>query len=78
MNKKNAQGETETSRNIVYSLENAGYTGRQLLTLGNRGSESRQSKTVPSAAHRHYDTYTRRGNLTAVLRIKHMEVLYIS
>jgi hypothetical protein len=40
VNKKNTQGETETSRNTIYSQEKAGYTGRQWLTLGNRGSGS--------------------------------------
>jgi hypothetical protein len=33
--------------------------------------------TVPNTASRHYGTYTRRGGLTAVLRIKLMEVLYV-
>jgi hypothetical protein len=42
------------------------------------GSGSRWSMTVPSTASRHYDTYTRRGGLAAVLRIKLMEVFYIS
>jgi hypothetical protein len=32
---------------------------------------------VPSSASRHYGTYTRRGGLTAILRIKLMEVLYV-
>jgi hypothetical protein len=34
--------------------------------------------TVPSTTSRHYDTYTGRGGLTDVLRIKLTEVLYIS
>jgi hypothetical protein len=33
--------------------------------------------TVPSTASRHYGTYTRRGGLTAVLRIKLTDVLYV-
>jgi hypothetical protein len=33
--------------------------------------------TVPSNASRHNDTYTRKGSLMAVLRIKLMEVLYV-
>jgi hypothetical protein len=33
--------------------------------------------TVLSTASRHYGTYTRRGDLTAILRIKLPEVLYV-
>jgi hypothetical protein len=77
VNKKNAQGKIETSGNTVYSYEKASYTGSQHLTPGNRGSGSRRSKTVPSAASRHYGTYTRRGSLADLLRIKLTEVLYV-
>jgi hypothetical protein len=41
------------------------------------GSGSCRSMIVPSSASRHYGTYTRRGGLTAILRIKLMEVLYV-
>jgi hypothetical protein len=34
--------------------------------------------TVLSTVSRHYGTYTKRGSLTIVLRIKLMEVLYVS
>jgi hypothetical protein len=33
--------------------------------------------TAPSTTSRHYGTYTRRSGLTAVLRIKLTEVLYV-
>jgi hypothetical protein len=34
--------------------------------------------TVPSTVSRHYGTYTRKGGLAAIRRIKLMEVLYVS
>jgi hypothetical protein len=45
--------------------------------MSNRRSGSHRSKTVPSAASRHYGIYTRRGSLIIVLRIKLTEVLYV-
>jgi hypothetical protein len=74
---ENEQGETESSHNIVHSWEKAGYTGRQYLTPGNWGSGSYQSMTVLSTASSHYGTFTRRGRLTDVLRIKLTDVLYV-
>jgi hypothetical protein len=72
------QGEGESFQNMILHRRKHACTGRQRPTPDDKGSRFRHSLVVPSTASRHYDNLYRKNSLTDALRIKLMDVFYVS